>query len=56
MLCGMTRAFIKCSEFEFAEAIKLNIGSIYLYSFLILNFLFFIFYAIYKINLFKLNI
>jgi hypothetical protein len=42
LLCGMTRAFIKCSEFRFTEAYKLNNGSIFLYTLLLFNSLFFI--------------
>ena len=31
MLCGMSRAFIKISEFKFSEAYSLNKGSLYLF-------------------------
>lgn len=45
-LCGMSRAFIKISNYEFSEAYNLNNGSIFVYLSFLLNSLIFIIYAI----------
>ena len=48
ILCGMTRAFAKISDFSFREALALNKGSITLYVFMLLTIIIFFIYLIIK--------
>ena len=43
ILCGMSRAFLKLKQFDIPGALYFNKGSIFLFSFFIINTIFFIF-------------
>lgn len=56
IMCGMTRAFVKCSNLNFSEAYRLNNGSVYLYFITVMNILFYSIYFMKSNNLLRTKI